>query len=93
MNSIADDIPSQSIYLEQLKSKKRVAKADENLHSGQKEEGSWAALSQICLRLDCHGVSFDVRPYQGQCCHVAVKLDFARFWKVEEIPRMKPISK
>ena len=34
-----------------------------------------------------------VRPYQFQSFQVAVELDLARFWKVEEIPRVKPISK
>ena len=34
-----------------------------------------------------------VRPYQCQSLQVAVDLDLARFWEVEEIPRVKPMSK
>ena len=34
-----------------------------------------------------------VRTYQCQSFQVAVELDLARFWKVEEIPRVKPMSK
>ena len=34
-----------------------------------------------------------MRAYQNQSFHVAVELDLARFWEVEEIPRVKPTSK
>ena len=34
-----------------------------------------------------------MRPYQCQCFQVAVELDLARLWEVEEIPRVKPMSK
>ena len=34
-----------------------------------------------------------VRAYQCQSFRVAVELDLARFWEVEEIPRVKPMSK
>ena len=39
------------------------------------------------------GVLSQVRAYQCQSFQVAVELDRARFWEVEEIPRMKPMSK
>ena len=45
LNSIAGNIPSQFINLKQLKSMKSVALA---------EEGSWASLSQVYLRLGGH---------------------------------------
>ena len=38
------------------------------------------------------GVLSQVRPYQCQSFQVAVELDLARFWEVEEIPRVKPMS-
>ena len=34
-----------------------------------------------------------MRTYQCQSFQVAVELDLARFWEVEEIPRVKPMSK
>ena len=39
------------------------------------------------------GVLSEVRAYQCQSFQVAVELDLARFWEVEEIPRVKPMSK
>ena len=39
------------------------------------------------------GVLGHVRPYQSQSFQIAVELDLTRFWEVEEIPRVKPISK
>ena len=39
------------------------------------------------------GVLSQVRAYQCQSFQVAVELDLARFWEVEEIPRVKPMSK
>ena len=39
------------------------------------------------------GVLSQVRTYQCQSFQVAVELDLARFWEVEEIPRVKPMSK
>ena len=39
------------------------------------------------------GVLSQVRTYQFQSFQVAVELDLARFWEVEEIPRVKPMSK
>ena len=39
------------------------------------------------------GVLSQVRAYQCQYFQVAVELDPARFWEVEEIPRVKPMSK
>ena len=38
------------------------------------------------------GVLSQVRAYQCQSFQVAVELDLARFWEVEEIPRVKPMS-
>ena len=40
-----------------------------------------------------NGVLSQVRTYQGQSFQVAVELDLVRFWEVEEIPRVKPMSK
>ena len=39
------------------------------------------------------GVLSQVRTYQCQSFQVAVELDLARFWELEEIPRVKPMSK
>ena len=39
------------------------------------------------------GVLSQVRTHQCQSFQVAVELDLARFWEVEEIPRVKPMSK
>ena len=39
------------------------------------------------------GVLSQVRTYQCQSFQVAVELDLARFWEVEEITRVKPMSK
>ena len=39
------------------------------------------------------GVFGHVRPNQCQFFQVAVELDLTRFWEVEEIPRVKPMSK
>ena len=39
------------------------------------------------------GVLSQVRAYQCQSFQVAVELDLAHFWEVEEIPRVKPMSK
>ena len=39
------------------------------------------------------GVLSQVHAYQCQSFQVAVELDLARFWEVEEIPRVKPMSK
>ena len=39
------------------------------------------------------GVLSQVRAYQCQSSQVAVELDLARFWEVEEIPRLKPMSR
>ena len=39
------------------------------------------------------GVLSKVRTYQCQSFQVAVEQDLARFWEVEEIPRVKPMSK
>ena len=39
------------------------------------------------------GVLSQVRTHQCQSFQVAVELDLARFWNVEEIPRVKPIPK
>ena len=39
------------------------------------------------------GVLSHVRSYQYQSFQVSVELDPARFWEVEEVPRVKPISK
>ena len=39
------------------------------------------------------GVLGHVRPYQCQSFQVAVELGLTRFWEVEEIPRVKPVSK
>ena len=39
------------------------------------------------------GVLSQMRAYQCQTFQVAVELDLTRFWEVEEIPRVKPMSK
>ena len=63
--------------------------------SGREEEASWASLSQVYLWLGGHWsvVPSAVRAYQCQTFQVAMELDLTRFWEVEEIPRVKPMSK
>ena len=111
LNSIAGNIPSQSINLKQLKSMKSVALADENFHQPGPVHLLLGADVYEDLFLDerkkDHGLHYrksifgwvvtgvlsQVRPYQCQSFQVAVELDLTRFWEVEEIPRVKPMSK
>ena len=111
LNSIAENIPSQSINLKQLKSMKSVALADKNFHQPGPVQLLLGADAYEDLFLDerkkHHGLHYrksifgwvvtgvlpQVRTYQCQSFQVAVELDLARFWKVEEIPRVKPMSK
>ena len=111
LNSIASNIPSQSINLKQLKSMKSVALADENFHQPGPVQLLLGADVYEDLFLDerrkAHGLHYrksifgwvvtgvlsQVRAYQCQSFQVAVELDLARFWEVEEIPRVKPMSK
>ena len=111
LNSIAGNIPSQSINLKQLKSMKSVALADENFHQPGPVQLLLGADVYEDLFLDerrkAHGLHYrksifgwvvtgvlsQVRTYQCQSFQVAVELDLARFWEIEEIPRVKPMSK
>ena len=111
LNSIAGNIPSQSINLKQLISMKNVALADENVHQPGPVQLLLGANVYEDLFLDerrkAHGLHYrksifgwvvtgllsQVRTYQCQSFQVAVELDLARFWEVEEIPRLKPMSK
>ena len=111
LNSIAGNIPSQSINLKQLKLMKNVALADENFHQPGPVQLLLGADVYEDLFLDerrkAHGLHYrksifgwvvtgvlsQVRAYQCQSFQVAVELDLARFWEVEEIPRVKPMSK
>ena len=64
--------------------------------SGRKEEGSLTALSQVHLRLGGYWRVVPCACLPMSICQsfqVAVELDLARFWEVEEIPRVKPMSK
>ena len=110
LNSIAGNIPSQSINSKQLKSMKGVALADKNFHQpGPVQLLLGADVSEVLFldeRKKDHelhyrksifgwevtGVLSQVRAYQCQSFQVAVELDLARFWEVEEIPRVKPMS-
>ena len=111
LNSIAGNIPSQSINLNQLKSMKSVALADKNFHQPGPVQLLLGADVYEDLFLDerkkDHGLHYrksifgwvvtgvlsQVRTYQCQSFQVAMELDLARFWEVEEIPRVKPMSK
>ena len=111
LNSIAGNIPSQSINLKQIKSKKSVALADKNFHQPGPVQLLLGADVYEDLFLDerkkDHGLHYrksifgwvvtgvlsQERAYQCQSFQVAVELDLARFWEVEEIPRVKPMSK
>ena len=106
LNSIAGNIPSQSINLKQLKSMKGVALADKNFHQPGPVQLLFGADVYEDLFLDerkkDHGLHYgksifgwvvtgvlsQVRAYQCQSFQVAVELDLARFWEVEEIPRV-----
>ena len=110
LNSIAGNIPSQSINLNQLKSMKSVALADKNFHQPGPVQLLLGADVYEDLFLDerkkDHGLHYrksifgwvvtgvlsQVRTYQCQSFQVAMELDLARFWEVEEIPRVKPMS-
>ena len=110
LNSIAGNIPSQSINLKQLKSMKGVALADKNFHQPGPVQLLLGADVYEDLFLDerkkDHGLHYrksifgwvvtgvlsQVHAYQCQSFQVAVELDLARFWEVEEIPRVKPMS-
>ena len=111
LNSIADNIPSQSIALKQLKSMKSVALADKYFHQPCPVQLLLGADVDEDLFLDerkkdprlHHRKSIfgwvvtEVLPhlsaYQCQTFQVDVELDLARFWEVEETPRVKPMSK
>ena len=111
LNSIAGNIPSQSINLKQLKSMKGVALADKNFHQPGPVQLLLGADVYEDLFLDemkkHHGLHYrksifgwvvtgvlsQVRANQCQTVQVAVELDLTRFWEVEEIPRVKPMSK
>ena len=111
LNSIAGNIPSQSINLKQLKSMKSVAPADKNFHQPGPVQLLLGADVYENLFLDerkkHHGLHYrksifgwvvtgvlsEVRAYQCQSFQVAVELNLARFLEVEEIPRVKPMSK
>ena len=111
LNSIAGNIPSQSINLKQLKPMKSVALSEENFHQPGPLQLLLGADVYEDLFLDerrkAHevhyrksifgwvvtGVLSQERAYQCQSFQVAVELDLARFWEVEEIPRVKPMSK
>ena len=111
LNSIAGNIPSESINMKQLKSMKRVALADDNFHQPGPVQLLLGADVYEDLFLDerkkAHGLHYrksifgwvvtgvlsQVRAYQCQSFQVAVELGLARFWEVEEIPRVKPMSK
>ena len=109
LNSIASNIPSQSINLKQLKSRK-------NSISGRKLPSTgtvkWLLGANVYEdlfleeRMKAHGLHYrksifgwvvtgvlsQVSAYHCQSFQVAVELDLARFWEVEEIPRVKPMS-
>ena len=111
LNSIAGNLPSQSINLKQLKSMKSGALADGNFHQPGPVQLLLGADVYEDLFLDerrkVHGLHYrksifvwvvtgvlsQVRAYQWQSFQVAVELDLARFWEVEEIPGVKPMSK
>ena len=111
LNSIAGNIPSQSINLKQLKSMKSVALADKNFHQPGPVQLLLGANVYEDLFMDerkkHHGlhsrksifgwvvtrVLSQVRAFHCQSFQVAVELDLARFWEVEEMPRVKPMSK
>ena len=48
----------------------------------------WTIANWLGWSLECCYACLQCRSFQ-----VAEKLDFARFWEVEEIPRVKPLSK
>ena len=111
LNSIAGNIPSQSINLKQLKPMKSVALVDKNFH--QPDPVQLLLGADVCEdlfleeRKKDHGLHYrksifdwvvtgvlgHVHPYQFQSFQVAVELELARFWEVEEIPRVKLMSK
>ena len=111
LNSIAGNIPSQSINLKQLNSMKGVALTDKNFHQPGPVQMLLGADVYEHLFLDerkkHHGLHYrksifgwvvtgvlsQVRAYQCQSYEVAVELDISRFWEIEEIPRVKPMSK
>ena len=111
LNSIAGNIPSQSINLKQFKSMKSVAPADKNFHQPGPVQLLLGADVYEDLFLDerkkDHGLHYrksifgwvvtgvlsQVRANQCKSFQVAVELDLACFWEVEEIPRVKPMSK
>ena len=111
LNSIAGNIPSQSIKLKQLKSMKCVALADQNFHQpgpvqllldadvyedlflDQRKKDHGLHYRKSIFGWVVTGVLSQEHAYQCQSFQVAVDLDLARFWEVEEIPRVKPMSK
>ena len=108
LNSIAGNIPSQSINLKQLKTMKSVAIADENFHQHGPVQLLLGADVYEDLFLDerrkAHGLHYRksifgwvvtgvLTTYQCQSFQVAVEPDLGRFWEVEEIPQVKPMSK
>ena len=111
LNSIACNIPAQSVNLKQLKSMKSVALADKNFHQpgpvqlllgadvnddlflGERKNDHGLHYRKSIFGWVVPGVLGHVRPLHFQSFQVAVELDLARFWEVEEIPRVKPMSK
>ena len=109
LNSIAGNIPSQSINLKQLKSMKGVALADKNFHQPGPVQLGADVYEDLFLdeRKKDHGLHYrksilgwvvtgvlsQVRAYHCQSFQVAVELDLARFWEVEKIPQVKPMFK
>ena len=109
LNSIAEIIPSQSIKtIKSMKSVALADKnfhqpgpaqlllgADvyEDLFLNERKKHHGLHYRNSIFGWVVTGVLSQVRAYQCQSFQVAVELDLARFWEVEEIPRVKPMSK